>query len=308
MTEITASLVKELRLKSGAGMMDCKKALSEVGGDLEAAVDWLRQKGLAAAAKKSSRVAAEGLVGIAIGGNTGVAVEVNAETDFVSRNEQFQEFVKTVSELGLANDGDLEAVMESGYPGSDRTVTEQLTHNIATIGENMSVRRMAALSVDQGLVVSYLHNKVTPELGKIGVMIALESEAKPELLEELGRQLAMHVAATAPKALTEKELDPAVVERERTILVEQARESGKPEEIINKMIEGRMRKFYEEVVLLKQTSVLDGETRISDVVANAAKDAGTDITLKGYVRFELGEGIEKKEDDFAAEVKAAAGV
>jgi len=308
MTEITASLVKELRLKSGAGMMDCKKALSEVNGDLEAAVDWLRQKGLAAAAKKSTRVAAEGLIGIAIGGNTGVAVEVNAETDFVSRNEQFQAFVKTVSELGLANDGDLEAVMESGYPGSERTVAEQLTHNIATIGENMSVRRMAALSVDQGLVVSYLHNRVTPELGKIGVMIALESEAPAEVLEDLGRRLAMHVAATSPKALVEAELDPALVERERTILIEQARESGKPEEIINKMIEGRMRKFYEEVVLLKQTSVLDGETKIADVVANAAKEAGTGITLKAYVRFELGEGIEKKEDDFAAEVKAAAGV
>ena len=308
MAEITASLVKDLRAKSGAGMMDCKKALSEVGGDLEAAVDWLRQKGLAAAAKKSSRVAAEGLIGIATGGNSGVAVEVNAETDFVSRNEQFQDFVKTVSQLGLANDGDLEAVMESGYPGSDNTVAEQLTHNIVTIGENMTLRRMAGVSVEKGLVVSYLHNKLTPELGKIGVLVALESDTGEELLADLGRHLAMHIAATAPKALKEEDLDPALVERERTILVEQARESGRPEEIIQKMIAGRMRKFYQDVVLLSQTSVVDGETKIAGVIANAAKEAGTDITLKAYLRFDLGEGIEKKKDDFAAEVKAVAGL
>ncbi|MCH7630583.1 MAG: elongation factor Ts [Proteobacteria bacterium] len=308
MTEITASLVKDLRVKSGAGMMDCKKALTEVDGDLEAAVDWLRRKGLAAAAKKSSRVAAEGLIGIATGGNSGVAVEVNSETDFVSLNQQFQEFVKTVSQLGLANDGDLKAVMESGYPGSGNTVAEQLTHNIVTIGENMTVRRMAAVSVEKGLVVSYLHNKLTPELGKIGVLVALESDAGEEPLADLGRHLAMHIAATAPKALNQADLDPALVKRERAILVEQARESGKPEEIIQKMIEGRMRKFYQEVVLLSQTSVIDGETKIAGVIANAAKQAGTGITLKAYLRFELGEGIEKKKDDFAAEVKAAAGL
>ena len=308
MTEITASLVKNLRAKSGAGMMDCKKALTEVDGDLEAAVDWLRRKGLAAAAKKSSRVAAEGLIGIATGGNSGVAVEVNSETDFVSLNQQFQEFVKTVSQLGLANDGDLKAVMESGYPGSGNTVAEQLTHNIVTIGENMTVRRMAAVSVEKGLVVSYLHNKLTPELGKIGVLVALESDAGEEPLADLGRHLAMHIAATAPKALNQEDLDPALVKRERAILVEQARESGKPEEIIQKMIEGRMRKFYQEVVLLSQTSVIDGETKIAGVIANAAKQTGTGITLKAYLRFELGEGIEKKKDDFAAEVKAAAGL
>ena len=308
MTEITASLVKNLRAKSGAGMMDCKKALTEVDGDLEAAVDWLRRKGLVAAAKKSSRVAAEGLIGIATGGNSGVAVEVNSETDFVSLNQQFQEFVKTVSQLGLANDGDLKAVMESGYPGSGNTVAEQLTHNIVTIGENMTVRRMAAVSVEKGLVVSYLHNKLTPELGKIGVLVALESDAGEEPLADLGRHLAMHIAATAPKALNQEDLDPALVKRERAILVEQARESGKPEEIIQKMIEGRMRKFYQEVVLLSQTSVIDGETKIAGVIANAAKQAGTGITLKAYLRFELGEGIEKKKDDFAAEVKAAAGL
>lgn len=308
MTEITASLVKDLRVKSGAGMMDCKKALTEVGGDLEAAVDWLRRKGLAAAAKKSSRVAAEGLIGIATGGNSGVAVEVNSETDFVSLNQQFQKFVKTVSQLGLANDGDLQAVMESGYPGSDNTVAEQLTHNIVTIGENMTLRRMAGVSVEKGLVVSYLHNKLTPELGKIGVLVALESAAGEELLADLGRHLAMHIAAAAPKALNEADLDPALVKRERAILVEQARESGKPEKIIQKMIEGRMRKFYREVVLLSQTSVIDGESKIAGVIAAAAKQAGTGITLKAYLRFELGEGIEKKKDDFAAEVKAAAGL
>ena len=307
MAEITASLVKELRIKTGAGMMDCKKALTAVDGDLEAAVDWLRQKGLSAAAKKSSRVAAEGLVGVATGGNSGVAVEVNSETDFVSLNEQFQEFVKTVSVLGLANDGDMEAVLESGYPGSDRTVAEQLTHNIATIGENMSLRRMVGLSVDKGLVVSYVHNKVATDLGKIAVLVALESEAKEEALVDLGRHLAMHIAAMAPKSLSEDDLDADLVERERTVLIEQARDSGKPEEIILKMIEGRMRKFFAEVVLLNQTSVVDGENAISKVIANASKDAGSEITLKAFLRLELGEGIEKKQEDFAAEVKAVAG-
>lgn len=308
MAEVTAALVKELRLKSGAGMMDCKKALDETGGDIEAAVDWLRQKGLAAAAKKSSRVAAEGLVGIATGGNSGVIVEVNAETDFVALNEQFQEFVKTVAEIGLANDGDMAAVLESGYPGSDRTVAEQLTHNISTIGENMTVRRTAGLSVKKGQVVSYLHNKVADGLGKIGVMVALESEASDETLATLGKHLAMHIAATSPKALSEDDLDAKIVERERKILIEQARSTGKPEEIIMKMIEGRMRKFFEDVVLLKQTSVVDGKAIISEVIEAAAKEAGTPIVLSGFIRFQLGEGIEKKTSDFAAEVKAAAGL
>lgn len=308
MAEITAAMVKELREKTGAGMMDCKKALAETSGDLEAAVDWLRQKGLSAAAKKSGRIAAEGLVGVATSGTAGVVCEVNAETDFVARNETFQDFVKTVTELGLANDGDLAAVLDSGYPGSDRTVSEQLTHNIATIGENMNIRRMAGLAVDQGLVATYLHNKVTPELGKIGVLVALESGADGAALEELGKHIAMHIAAAHPKALTEDELDQELVERERNVLIEQARESGKPDNIIEKMIEGRMRKFYEEVVLLKQVSVVDGETRIADVVAKAAKDLGADVALTGFVRYELGEGIEKKQEDFAAEVKQAAGV
>jgi len=308
MVEVTAALVKELRLKSGAGMMDCKKALDETGGDIEAAVDWLRQNGLAAAAKKSSRVAAEGLVGIATGGNSGVIVEVNAETDFVALNEQFQEFVKTVAEIGLANDGDMAAVLESGYPGSDRTVAEQLTHNISTIGENMAVRRTAGLNIKKGQVISYLHNKVADGLGKIGVMVALESEASDETLATLGKHLAMHIAATSPKALSEDDLDAKIVERERKILIEQARSTGKPEEIIMKMIEGRMRKFFEEVVLLKQISVVDGKAIISEVIEAAAKEAGTPIVLSGFIRFQLGEGIEKKTSDFAAEVKAAAGL
>jgi len=308
MAEVTAALVKELRLKSGAGMMDCKKALDETGGDIEAAVDWLRQNGLAAAAKKSSRVAAEGLVGIATGGNSGVIVEVNAETDFVALNEQFQEFVKTVAEIGLANDGDMAAVLESGYPGSDRTVAEQLTHNISTIGENMAVRRTAGLNIKKGQVISYLHNKVADGLGKIGVMVALESEASDETLATLGKHLAMHIAATSPKALSEDDLDAKIVERERKILIEQARSTGKPEEIIMKMIEGRMRKFFEEVVLLKQISVVDGKAIISEVIEAAAKAAGTPIVLSGFIRFQLGEGIEKKTSDFAAEVKAAAGL
>lgn len=307
MAEITAALVKELREKTGAGMMDCKKALTENNGDLEASIDWLRQKGFASAAKKSGRVAAEGLVGVATSGNVGVVCEVNAETDFVAKNEQFQEFVKSVTGLGMANEGDLDAVLKSGYPGTDRTVSEQLTHNIATIGENMAVRRMQGLSVKNGVVASYLHNKVTDELGKIGVLVALESEGDAAVLEALGKHLAMHIAATNPKALDTDSLDPELVEREKNVLVEQARDSGKPEDIIQKMIEGRMRKFYEEVVLLKQTSVIDGETKIETVIAGAAKDAGSDIKLKAYARFELGEGIEKKEEDFAEEVKKVAG-
>lgn len=307
MAEITAALVKELREKSGAGMMDCKKALTETGGDIEASIDWLRQKGFAAAVKKSGRVAAEGLVGVATSGTVGVVLEVNSETDFVSRNEQFQEFVKTVTELGMANDADLTAVLESGYPGSDRTVADQLTHNIATIGENMNIRRMTGVSVKQGLVASYLHNKVTPELGKIGVLVALESKADETTLEALGKHLAMHIAATNPKALDTDSLDKDLVEREKNVLIEQARSTGKPEEIILKMIEGRMQKFFKEVVLLKQVSIVDGENNIEAVIAAASKATGKDIKLTGFVRFELGEGIEKKTEDFAEEVKKVAG-
>ena len=307
MAEITAALVKELREKSGAGMMDCKKALAESNGDMDAAVDWLRTKGLAAAQKKSSRVAAEGLVGVASSGTEAVVVEVNSETDFVARNDQFQGFVSTAADIALASKGDMEAVARADYPGAGRNVADELTHRIATIGENMNLRRAAYLSVPNGVVASYIHNQVVDGLGKIGVLVALESAGDAGKLNELGRQIAMHVAAAAPQALDVASLDPAVVEKEREVLASQARESGKPEAIIEKMVEGRIRKFYEESVLLQQVWVLDGESRVEDVVKALAKELGTDVRLAGFVRYQLGEGIEKREDDFAAEVAAAAG-
>ncbi len=307
MAEITAALVKELREKTGAGMMDCKKALNENGGDLEASVDWLRQKGLAAAAKKSGRVAAEGLVGVSVGGNAGALAEVNSETDFVARNDTFQAFVKTVADLALANDGNQDAVIASGFPNESRTVAEQLTHMIATIGENMAVRRMAALKVNQGVVSSYIHNPAAPGLGKIGVIVALESAGDTAKLDAFGRQLAMHIAAAAPQSLSTDDLDADLVARERQILVQQARDSGRAEDIIQKMVDGRMRKFFEEVVLMSQTWVIDGESKIDKVVAGLAKDLGTDVKVTGFVRFVLGEGIEKNEGDFAAEVAKMAG-
>ncbi len=309
MAEITAALVKELREKSGAGMMDCKKALTENNGDVEAAIDWLRKNGLAAAAKKFGRVAADGLVGASVGGNAGALVEINSETDFVARNDVFQDFVRTVADLALANEGDQDSLLNSGYPGTGRTVKEQATHLIATIGENIQFRRCAALSVQQGVVVSYVHNVVVPNLGKIGVLVALESAADTAALEALGKQIAMHVAASGPQALSIEDLDPALVQREKDILSDQARQSGKPENIIEKMIEGRIRKYYEEVVLLQQTFVIDNETKIAAVIENAAKDLGAQVKLTGFIRMALGEGIEKEEGpDFAAEVKAAAGL
>ncbi len=304
---VTAALVKELREKTGAGMMDCKKALSETNGDLEAAVDWLRTKGLAAAAKKSGRVAAEGLVGVVVKGTKGAVVEVNSETDFVARNDSFQAFVETVAGLTLDNGADVEALKAVAYPGTARTVGEELTNNIATIGENMSIRRGAIVSVNDGVVVPYVHNSVKPGLGKIGVLVGLESTGDKAKLGELGKQIAMHIAAAAPQSLSTDDLDPAAIERERAVLVEQARASGKPDNIIEKMIEGRIRKFYQEVVLLEQTSVIDGETQIRKVVEAAAKDAGAPVTLSGFVRLQLGEGIEKEQSDFAAEVAALAG-
>lgn len=307
MAEITAAMVKDLRTRTGAGMMDCKKALIETDGDLEAAVDWLRTKGLAAAAKKSGRVAADGLVGVVAGGTSGALVEVNSETDFVARNELFQDFVARVAGLALATGEDVEALKAADFPGTGRTVAEEVTHLIATIGENMTIRRAARLTVGAGLVGSYVHNAAAAGVGKIGVLVALESTAGEAVLEPLAKHIAMHVAATAPQALDVDSLDPAAVEREKTVLAEQARESGKPEAIIGKMIEGRLRKFYEEVVLLRQVSVVDGENRIEQVVEQAAKAAGTGIRLTGFARFALGEGIEKEESDFAAEVKAAAG-
>ncbi len=300
---VTAALVKELREKSGAGMMDCKKALSETDGDMEAAIDWLRTKGLATAAKKSGRVASEGLVAFAVDGTRGALIELNAETDFVARNTEFQELASTLATLALAAD-DIEALGGVDYPDTGRNVSEELTHKIATIGENMSLRRMESVSVGSGSVVSYMHNSTAPGLGRIGVLVALESSADKAVLEELGKQIAMHIAATSPASLSVDDLDPESVQRERDVLIEQAKASGKPQEIAEKMVEGRMKKYYQEVVLLEQTSVIDGETQIASVVANAAKSAGTDIELTSFARFNLGEGIEKEETDFAAEVAA----
>ena len=300
MAEITAALVRELREKTGAGMMDCKKALTEAAADMEAAIDWLRTKGLSQAAKKSGRTTAEGLVGVVSGPNRAAMVEVNAETDFVGRNEAFQAFVEQVAHVALEVGEDLEAIKAAKVP-SGRTVADELTHLIATIGENMSIRRARVLSVESGVVASYVHSALRPGIGKIGVLAALEAPSESEALLTLGRQIGMHVAATRPAALDVASVDSESLERERAVLVEQARDSGKPEAIIEKMVEGRIRKFYEEVVLLEQVWVLDGESRVAKVVDKAG------AKLVGFERFQLGEGIEKEENDFAAEVAAAAG-
>jgi elongation factor Ts len=304
MAEITASLVKELREKTGAGMMDCKKALGEVQGDLEKAVDWLRTKGLSAAAKKAGRVAAEGLVGVVASGNRGAVVEVNAETDFVGRNEIFQKFVATTARIALDSAADMTKIAAAPFPGSGRDVQGELTNMIATIGENMSLRRAASLSVSDGVVAAYMHNSVAPDLGKIGVLVALESTGDKAKLAALAKQLAMHVAAAKPQSLTVADLDKAVVERERAVLAEKASQSGKVADIIAKMVEGGLRKFHQEVVLLEQLFVIDGKSRVSKVVDDAAKQVGGAVRLAGFLRFELGEGIEKKSEDFAAEVAA----
>jgi elongation factor Ts len=302
MAEITASLVKDLREKTGAGMMDCKNALTAAEGDIEGAIDWLRKKGLAAAAKKSGRVASEGLVGVSAGGREASVVEVNAETDFVARNDGFQAYVRDVAKLALTSSADMESLKQMPYP-SGRSVAEELTHLIATIGENMSLRRAAKLAVNHGVVATYIHNALAPELGRIGVLVALESTGDQEKLNALGRQIAMHVAAAKPDVLRIEDVDQTALARERSILVDQAKASGKPEAIIEKMVDGRLRKYYEEVVLLEQVYVIDGETKVAKVVENAAKDVGAPVTLTGFVRFALGEGIEKPEgDDFAAEV------
>ena len=308
MAEITASMVKDLRDKTGAGMMDCKKALAETAGDMEAAVDWLRAKGLAAAAKKAGRTAAEGLVGVAVAGTKGAAVEVNSETDFVAKNDIFQAFVTTVTGLALDTGANAEALAALPFPGGEGSVADKLTANIATIGEHQSLRRTAMLEVTQGAVASYVHNAIAPGIGRIGVLVGLESAAPADVLEPLAKQLAMHVAAASPLALDETGLDPALVERERAIAREKAATSGKPAEIIEKMIEGGVRKFAQENTLVNQLFVMDGKTKVGDVVAAAAKAAGTPITLKGFVRMQLGEGIEKQQSDFAAEVAAAAGL
>jgi len=307
MANITASMVKELRVKTDAGMMDCKKALTECDGDMDAAVDWLRTKGLAKAAKKAGRVAAEGLVSALVEGNKGVVVEVNSETDFVARNEVFQEIVGTVAAVSMALNGDEAGTRGANFTGTDKTVDEQITAMVGTIGENMNFRRSAGLSVDEGVVASYIHNAITDGMGKIAVLVGLKSSGDAAKLSVLARQVAMHVAATNPMSATEAELDQEVVERERQVLINEARESGKPEGIIEKMVEGRIRKYLEEVVLTKQTFVIDGENTVEKAIKLAEADVGAPIELVGFVRFALGEGIEKEEEDFAAEVAAVAG-
>jgi elongation factor Ts len=309
MANFTTADIKALRERTGAGMMDAKKALVECDGDLEGAVDALRAKGLATAQKKSSRTAAEGLVGVAVanesGGTKGVAVEVNSETDFVAKNDRFQDFVRKVTETALKASGDdVEALKALDYPDGG-TVSDKLTDNVATIGENQQIRRMKTVTVSSGMVVPYMHNAVAPNLGKIGVLVALESEAGADVLEPLGKQLAMHIAAAFPQALNAEDLDAETIERERKIAAEKAAESGKPAEVQEKMVDGAIKKFAKENALLSQVFVMDNKTPISDVVAKAGKDAGHSIVLKDYVRFQLGEGIEKEESDFAAEVAAA---
>ncbi|WP_106753269.1 translation elongation factor Ts [Pannonibacter carbonis] len=304
---ISAAMVKELREKTGAGMMDCKTALNETGGDMEAAIDWLRTKGLAKAAKKAGRVAAEGLVGVASHGIKAAVIELNSETDFVARNDGFQKLVRDVVSVAIETGSDVEAISAATYPGADKSVDAVIKDNIATIGENMTLRRAAVLAVSEGVVATYIHSAVTDGLGKIGVLVALESAGDKDKLNGLGRQIAMHIAATSPLSLNVDQLDPAVVERERNVFIEQARESGKPDNIIEKMVEGRIRKFYEEVTLVKQAFVIDPEKTVEQAVEALAKDLGTPVKLTGFVRFALGEGIEKEETDFAAEVAAAAG-
>ena len=306
MASITAAMVKELRENSGAGMMDCKTALNENNGDMEAAIDWLRTKGLASAAKKAGRIAAEGLVGVAVDGNKGAVVEVNSETDFVARNEEFQGMVAAIAGLALEADGDKDKLAATTYPGSDKNVEDYVTSMVAKIGENLSFRRSTGIAVDEGVVAAYIHNQVAPGMGKIGVLVALKSSGDADKLNALGKQIAMHIAATNPLALKQEEVPADVVERERAVLIQQAKDSGKPDNIIEKMIEGRMRKYFEEVVLLSQTFVIDGENTVEKALKLAEADVGAPIEIVKFVRFELGEGIEKKEEDYAAEVAAAA--
>ena len=289
MAEITAAMVKELRERTGAGMMDCKKALGDTEGDLDAAVDWLRKKGLSQAQKKAGRSTAEGLVAVHAEGTSGAVVEVNSETDFVARNESFQGFVREIAELAHRERADLDALLAATFPSTGRTVADELTQQIGTIGENMKISRCRVLSVDKGCVTDYVHNQLAPGLGKIGVLVALEGDAPADKLEGLGKQIAMHVAAANPQAITQDDIDPELVERERNVLIEQARESGKPENIIEKMVEGRMRKFYEEIALLDQTFVVDGESRVRDVLERVGKDLGAELKVSAFARFQLGE-------------------
>ncbi|MEM8936197.1 MAG: translation elongation factor Ts [Pseudomonadota bacterium] len=301
MADITAAMVKQLREISGAGMMDCKAALAETDGDVDAAVDWLRKKGLAKAAKKAGRTAAQGLVSVAVeeaaGGATGVVVEVNSETDFVARNAVFQSMVSDVAQTAVSVAGDLDKLRAASFPGVDKSVDEHIAEMVGQIGENMSLRRANGVVVDEGVVASYVHGQVTDGAGKIGVLVGLKSSGDKAQLGALGKQIAMHIAAARPLSSRIDDLDPTVLEREKTVLADQARASGKPEEIIGKMVEGRLRKFYEESVLLEQVFVIDGETKVSKVIDGAAKDIGASIELVGFVRLELGEGVEISEDE-----------
>jgi elongation factor Ts len=303
---ITAGMVKDLREKTGAGMMDCKSALAETQGDVEAAIDLLRKKGLAKAAKKGGRIAADGLIGLAVSDGKGAIVEVNSETDFVARGDGFQAFVREVSKLALKADGDLDRLLTSPFP-SGGTTAEALTNLIAKLGENMSIRRSSGLSVSPGVVASYIHNAIGPDLGKIGVLVAVESSGDPAKVAALGKQIAMHIAAASPIAVNPGDVPADIVARERAIFAEQARESGKPANVIEKMVEGRLRKFYEEQVLLQQIFVIDGETPVNKVLENASKELGAKVQVKAFLRFQVGEGIDKPVTDFAAEVKATAG-
>ncbi|QQR68295.1 MAG: elongation factor Ts [Alphaproteobacteria bacterium] len=300
MTEISATLVKTLRDRTGAGMMDCKKALIETSGDLEAAIDWLRKKGLSAAAKKAGRVAAEGLVALAASGKVGAVIELNAETDFVARNDQFQALARQAAQAALDKGEDMEALQAVLGPA--------LTNLIATVGENMALRRVRRLSVTEGVVAAYCHAAISPGLGRIGVLVALESKADPARLNELGRQIAMHIAATKPESVSKDAIPADLIEREKQILADQARASGKPEDVIAKMVEGRLRKYYEEVALLEQVWVHDGERKVSVMLEQLGKEWGTPVVVTGFARFHLGEGVEKEQTDFVAEVaKMAAG-
>ena len=305
---VSAQQVKELREATGVGMMDCKKALEETAGDMNAAVDWLRTRGLAKAAKKAGRVAAEGLVGISNEGTRAAIVEVNSETDFVARNETFQGIVNAVSKLAMDAKGEIEKLGEMPFPGTGRSVAAELTDAIAKIGENMNLRRSAVIEVKDGIIGSYVHNSVKPGMGKLGVLVGIESTGDKNVLTALGKQIAMHIANTNPASVSEADIDPAIVAKEREIFTEQAKESGKPAEVIAKMVEGRVRKFFEEATLLAQTFVIDGESKVKDIVARAEKDAGAPIKVTKFVRYALGEGIEKQETDFAAEVAATSGV
>ena len=305
---LSASMVKELREKSGAGMMDCKKALLETGGKIEEAIDWLRKQGLSAVEKKSSRIAAEGLIGVTVKSNQGALIEINSETDFVARNELFQNFVRTCSDLSLSCNSNIEVLKQMQFPNTGRTVDQELSNNIVTIGENMNIRRSEILNVSNGVVISYTHNSVADGLGKLGVLVALESNADKEKLATVGKQIAMHIAATSPKSLNIEDLDESLINRERQVLIDQAVSSGKPKEIAEKMVAGRMQKYFQEVVLNEQIFVVDGETKIKDIIKRLETDLDTNVKLSGFKKLKLGEGIEINENNFAAEVAATAGV